>query len=219
VSGDIFYCDNISNMEASRTRSRSPSKGKHHTQYDERQLKSLKKTDLITMCQDDGIDLTGTTTIPTIIARMMGLTNPPESASARAASPGRLHFTKTASAKRTPSKRQEMDEDDPQTPTTPESNRRVGEFDKKDNVWFRTEFLKAALETRLDQSKGVGRENPSPTLFILVGPASVGKSSAKSLIPELTGDMSNYVINVDVDEIKLYGNDVLPQHPNQKKTR
>lgn len=204
-------------MEASRTKSRSPSKGKHHTRYNESELQSLTTKNLKTMCQQDCIDLSRTTTKQTIIDRMMGLTNPPESASARAASPGRLHFTKTASAKRTPSKRQEMDKDDPQTPTTPESNLRVGEFDKKDNVWFRTEFLKAALETRLDQSKGVGRENPSPTLFILVGPASVGKSSAKSLIPELTGVMSNYVVNVDVDEIKLYGNDVLPKHPNQKK--
>lgn len=69
------------------------------------------------------------------------------------------------------------------------------------------------MKDRLDQSKDVGQANPSPTLFILVGPASVGKSSAKRLIPEMT----DYVVNVDVDEIKLYGNDVLPQHPNLKK--
>jgi len=102
---------------------------------------------------------------------------------------------------------------DPQTPKTPESNLRVEEFGRKGAVWFRTDFLEAALKERLDQSKYVDQANPSPTLFILVGPASVGKSSAKRLIPEMTG----YEVNVDVDEIKLYGNDVLPQHPNPKK--
>jgi predicted ABC-type ATPase len=99
------------------------------------------------------------------------------------------------------------------TPTTQKSKERIAKFDRTGNVWFETSFLEAALNERLDiQSKEGGKANPSPTLYILVGPASVGKSSAKRLIPE----MNDYVINVDVDEIKLYGNDVLPQHPNPK---
>ena len=118
-----------------------------------------------------------------------------------------------ASASARESKKLGTEPGDPQTPKTPESDLRVEEFGRKDTVWFRTDFLEAALKDRLDQSKDVGRANPSPTLFILVGPASVGKSSAKRLIPEMT----YYVVNVDVDEIKLYGNDVLPRHPNPKK--
>jgi hypothetical protein len=100
------------------------------------------------------------------------------------------------------------------TPTTATSIKRVAEFEKKGFGWFATSFLEEALTKRLDQSKDVGQANPSPTLFILVGPASVGKSSAKRLIPAMT----YYVVNVDVDEIKLYGNDVLPQHPHPKKS-
>lgn len=103
--------------------------------------------------------------------------------------------------------------EDPQTPTTPYSAMRVAEFETQGKVWFETGFLEAALNERLDQTKGVAQQNPTPTLFILIGPASVGKSSAKRLIPE----MGNNVVNVDVDEIKLYGNEVLPQHPNPKK--
>ena len=118
-----------------------------------------------------------------------------------------------ASASARESKKLGTEPGDPQTPKTPESDLRVEEFGRKGTVWFRTGFLEEALKTRLDQSKDVGRANPSPTLFILVGPASVGKSSAKRLIPEMT----DYVVNVDVDEIKLYGNDVLPRHPNPKK--
>jgi predicted kinase len=105
-------------------------------------------------------------------------------------------------------------DDEERTPTTQKSKERIAKFERTGNVWFGTYFLEAALNERLDiQSKEGGRANPSPTLYILVGPASVGKSSAKRLIPE----MNDYVINVDVDEIKLYGNDVLPQHPNPKK--
>ena len=107
------------------------------------------------------------------------------------------------------------DEEEPGTPTTPGATKRVAKFERLGQPWFDTSFLEAAFNERLDQSKGlVARENSNPTLFILVGPASVGKSSAKRLFPE---EMNGYVVNVDVDEIKLYGNDVLPQHPNRKK--
>ena len=81
--------------------------------------------------------------------------------------------------------------------------------------WFQSKFLEAALNQRLDQSTGVSKQNPTPTLFILVGPSSVGKSSVKQrLFPEMNG----YVVNVDVDEIKLYGNEKLLQHPNPNKS-
>lgn len=91
---------------------------------------------------------------------------------------------------------------------------RVASFEKQGKEWFDTGFLEAALNERLDQSIDVAQQNLTPTLFILVGPASVGKSSVKQhLFPEMNG----YVVNVDVDEIKLYGNEVLPQHPNPKK--
>jgi hypothetical protein len=106
------------------------------------------------------------------------------------------------------------DDDGDRTPTTAKSKKRIAKFDRTGNVWFETSFLEAALNERLSLSSGqVGQANPTPTLFILVGPASVGKSSSKRLIPE----MNYYAINVDVDEIKLYGNDVLPKHSNPKK--
>jgi len=102
----------------------------------------------------------------------------------------------------------------PGTPTTQMSDRRVGKFEEQGKVWFDTRFLQRALIERLVQSTtGVAQQNPSPTLFILVGPASVGKSSVNSLFPE----MNDYVVNVDVDEIKLFGNEQLQQHPNPKK--
>ena len=104
--------------------------------------------------------------------------------------------------------------EEPNTPTTPYSDMRVASFEKQGKEWFDTGFLEAALNERLDQSIDVAQQNLTPTLFILVGPASVGKSSVKQhLFPEMNG----YVVNVDVDEIKLYGNEVLPQHPNPKK--
>jgi hypothetical protein len=107
------------------------------------------------------------------------------------------------------------DEEEPGTPTTPGATKRVAKFGRLGQPWFDTSFLEAAFNERLDQSKGlVAQENSNPTLFILVGPASVGKSSAKRLFPK---EMNGYVVNVDVDEIKLYGNDVLPQHQNPKK--
>lgn len=102
------------------------------------------------MCEDSGIVLKGNPNKQEIIARMLSQTNPPESASARAASATAAasarsvspshHFTATASAKRSPPKRPEMVGDDPQTPTTPESDLRVEEFGRKGTVWFRTDF-------------------------------------------------------------------------------
>lgn len=106
------------------------------------------------------------------------------------------------------------DEAEEGTPTTAKSEELVRQFAKRGQPWFNDDFLTAALHYRLDRSKDFApEENTKPTLFILVGPASVGKSSAKDLIIK----NKHYVVNVDVDEIKLYGNDVLPQHPNPKK--
>ena len=92
----------------SETRARTPSPGRFQspTPYDERELKSLKKAQLIDLCKKDGIDLTGTTTIATIIDRMQGRTSPSGEASARPASPGRtsVSFTQTSTAKLSPPK-------------------------------------------------------------------------------------------------------------------
>jgi len=102
----------------------------------------------------------------------------------------------------------------PGTPTTPISDLRVAKFEEQRKVWFDTGFLQRALIERLVQTTtGVAQQNSSPTLFILVGPASVGKSSVKRLFDE----MNDYVVNVDVDEIKLFGNEQLQQHPHPTK--
>jgi hypothetical protein len=133
-----------------------------------------------------------------------------------------MQFVQTTGARREPTTTKTVapsdddsdDEEEPGTPTTPGATKRVAKFERLKKPWFDTSFLEAAFNERLDQSKGlVAQKNSNPTLFILVGPASVGKSSAKRLFPEMNG----YVVNVDVDEIKLYGNDVLPQHPKPKK--
>ena len=104
-------------MSETRPRTQSPGRFKSPTPYDERELKSLKKAQLIELCNKDGIDLTGTTTIQTIIDRMQGRTSPSgeasarsasaRSASSRASSPSRasVSFTKLSSAKKSPERR------------------------------------------------------------------------------------------------------------------
>ena len=95
-------------MSETRPRTPSPGRFKSPTPYDERELKSLKKAQLIELCNKDGIDLTGTTTIQTIIDRMQGQTSPSGEASARSASPGRTSvssFTKTSRGRKSPERR------------------------------------------------------------------------------------------------------------------
>lgn len=73
-------------MSETRPRTPSPGRFKSPTPYDERELKSLRKSELIDKCKEDRIDLTGTTTIPTIIDRMLGRTSSSGVSSARASS-------------------------------------------------------------------------------------------------------------------------------------
>ena len=106
------------------------------------------------------------------------------------------------------------------TPRTPEWRARVSTLEEQQrksggNVksWFDDEFLQRALDERLfPLATRTYPANPTPTLFVMVGPASCGKSSAKRLIPGMTD-----VVNVDVDEVKLYGNAVLEKHPHSTK--
>jgi len=71
-----------------RSSSRSPSKDAQPI-LTERELKSLTSVALRELCQANGIDLTGTTTKPTIIARMLGETGDSAGASARSPSASR----------------------------------------------------------------------------------------------------------------------------------
>ena len=106
------------------------------------------------------------------------------------------------------------------TPRTPEWRARVSTLEEQQrksggNVksWFDDKFLQRALDERLfPLATRTYPANPTPTLFVMVGPASCGKSSAKRLIPGMTD-----VVNVDVDEVKLYGNAVLEKHPHSTK--
>lgn len=86
--------------------------------------------------------------------------------------------------------------------------------------WFTTDFLMKVLNERLDKAPGVHRENSTPTLFVLVGPASVGKSSAKTLIHELSDILDqSYLINFDVDEIKICGSEMLGSRVSKSEKR
>jgi len=179
-----------------------------HSSFNELTVSQLKH-----LCSQNGIDVNGLTLKQQLIDALIKNEVPVPMSSMRFVETTDVRkqpTTATATAARSKLKPQE---EDPQTPRTVDSNIRVTSFERQGKVWFGTEFLEAALNERLDQTKGVAQQNPTPTLFILVGPASVGKSSAKLLIPE----MGNNVVNVDVDEIKLYGNEKLPQHPNPNK--
>ena len=131
-------------------------------------------------------------------------------------------FTKTIGAKEDPSKVTVVGvgSDGSDTPRTQDWNEQISSLEAqqiasggKVKSWFDDEFLQRALDERLFPNPRSYPANPNPTLFVLVGPASSGKSSAKSLIPAGMID----VVNVDVDEVKLYGNSVLEKHPHDKK--
>ena len=212
-----------------RSRSRSPSKDAIPTPT-EMVVKGKTVKELKELCTELWIDITDVKLKQEIIDRILGETVDSAGASARADT-SMMSFSRSAAAKpdgargevqargaeKGEMEEEEMEEEEEErgTPTTAKSKQRVADFDKKGNVWFDTSFLERALKERLGISSGQsGQTNPTPTLFILVGPASVGKSSAKRLIPEMNG----YVLNIDVDDIKLYGNDVLPKHPSKKNT-
>jgi hypothetical protein len=107
------------------------------------------------------------------------------------------------------------------TPTSPDWRERVAALEKQQmksdghlKSWFEDAFLQRALDEKLfPLATRTYPTNPNPTLFVMVGPASCGKSSAKRLIPGMTD-----VVNVDVDEVKLYGNAVLKKHQHLTKS-
>ncbi len=101
----FFYCDSINNMSEASHASSNSRDGKSPTQYDEDELNSLTILELKKNCQAAGIDIKGITTKPIIIARMMGLPNPPESSSARAASPSKRSSARAASSSKASSAR------------------------------------------------------------------------------------------------------------------
>ena len=109
MSGDIFYCGNISNMSepSPRGRSRSPSKEAQRIP-DESELKNLKVAELKNICSKFGIDITDVKLKQEIIDRMLGRTSYSGEASARSRSPrassASKSFTGTYSAKRSPSR-------------------------------------------------------------------------------------------------------------------
>ena len=186
----------------------------------EDKLKSLSRDELLTICGELGISIDKGLLRQKIIKLILEKTGDSAGASARADT-SMMSFIRSAAAKPDGARGEVQAlgaeeggmEEEGGTPTTATSKQRVADFGKKGIVWFDTSFLEGALNERLGISSGkVGQANPTPTLFILVGPASVGKSSAKRLIPEMNG----YVLNIDVDDIKLYGNDVLPKHTSKK---
>ena len=106
------------------------------------------------------------------------------------------------------------DEDNPMTPNTPVLDemirtleREQREGDGRLKPWFETDFLLEVLRSRLNPPSE-RTPNPNPIFYVLIGPASSGKSSVRTQIPELRTGME-HAINLDVDEIKLYGNDTL----------
>lgn len=131
-------------------------------------------------------------------------------------------FTKIRTAKLGPSPQPENgDSTTPRstTPTPEEWVEKISVLEAQQRTssgkvksWFDDNFLQRALDERLFPNPRSYPVNPTPTLFVLVGPASSGKSSAKRLIPGMTD-----VVNVDVDEVKLYGNSVLEKHPHATK--
>lgn len=142
--------------------------------------------------------------------------------------------TKTASGRKSPdglgasavehrrvtqkSKGKSDEEDNPMTPNTPHLKemiqtleREQREGDGRLKPWFETDFLLEVLQSRLNppsERTPNPNPNPNPIFYVLIGPASSGKSSVRTQIPELRTGME-HAINLDVDEIKLYGNDTL----------
>ena len=122
-----------------------------------------------------------------------------------------MSHTKTQSASRSPppsrktQKTSPVKEEDPSTPTTPELTEKISDVEKYGYLWFETAFLQMVLQEHLMTSREFP-PNPTPTLFVLIGPASSGKSNVRESLfeKEMAG-----AINIDVDKIKLVANDTL----------
>lgn len=120
------------------------------------------------------------------------------------------HSDDDSPAPRTSVKRQK--EEDPGTPTTPELEQMVRDEElaqiKSNGVvkeWLTDGFLRHAFDHKLfPVSSRTYPPNPKPTFYVLAGPPGTGKTNVKTLFPEMHG-----VINIDVDDIKLHGSDVL----------
>lgn len=105
------------------------------------------------------------------------------------------------------------------TPTSPELDEMIDTLQNQHietnghiKPWFETDFLRDAFYHRLIPTSSYTK-NPNPIFYVLIGPASSGKSTVISRIPYFSDTMSN-AINLDVDEIKLYGNDTLGERVN-----
>lgn len=122
-----------------------------------------------------------------------------------------MSHTKTQSASRSPppsrktQKTSHVKEEDPSTPTTPELTEKISDLEKYGYLWFETAFLQMVLQEHLMTSHEFP-PNPTPTLFVLIGPASSGKSNVRESLfeKEMAG-----AINIDVDKVKLIATDSL----------
>jgi len=122
-----------------------------------------------------------------------------------------MSHTKTQSASRPPpssrktQKTSPVKEEDPSTPTTPELKQKISHLEQYGYLWFETAFLQMVLQDHLMTSREFP-PNPTPTLFVLIGPASSGKSNVRESLfkKEMAG-----AINIDVDKVKLIATDSL----------
>jgi hypothetical protein len=75
--------------------------------------------------------------------------------------------------------------------------------------WFTYDFLVSVLYDKMAVSMPA-QDNAEPTLYMMVGPACVGKSIVKMTL------CGNYVVSVDVDDILLFGKKHLGTTINDK---
>ena len=75
--------------------------------------------------------------------------------------------------------------------------------------WFTYEFLVSVLHDKMAVPMPA-QDNAEPTLYMMVGPACVGKSIVKMTL------CGNYVVSVDVDDILLFGKQHLGTTINEK---
>lgn len=128
-----------------------------------------------------------------------------------------------ASVRRTQKTKTKSDDENPNTPNTPELNEMIRTLEREQRdgddsgrlkPWFEADFLLEVLRNRLNPPSE-RTPNANPIFYVLIGPASSGKSSVRTKLPEFSATME-HAINLDVDEIKLYGNDTLGDSVNKK---
>lgn len=163
--------------------------------------------------KDDGATTTSKRTTRTSSGRKS-----PDGAGAGAGAASTVEHRRVTQKSKT---KDNSDEDNPKTPNTPELNKMIQNLEREHHEgvghlkpWFETDFLLEVLRTRLNPPSE-RRPNANPILYVLIGPASSGKSSVKTHIPEFR-DTMEHAINLDVDEIKLYGNDTLGDSVNKQ---